>query len=303
MRFAGRIACTVLTLFSFIFAQDFVELSGSLPEHLTSEKPYSVVADIYVSPGSTVTIDAGAVFLFESFTGMHVQGTVYVKGEPERPVVFTSKNDRQWNLNSGIDAAPFDWNGIDIYETAIGTDFTQCIIQYSVYGLRSQTEHFKANNLIFSNNGKANVTIKGEKREALQNEPFSYGQNTVATVIPEPDHLPEIGTDSLKKPVDLIKEKPARRRSSVGIQILRYTSLAAALGSAGAAAWYYEKRFKISDQRLEELSVLDDKEKLIYTSKDWERAERERNQRLALCISGAGGALIGLGLFVLTFTF
>ncbi|NLG19084.1 MAG: hypothetical protein GX556_17305 [Fibrobacter sp.] len=302
MRFASRIACTVLTLFSFIFAQDFVELSGSLPEHLTSEKPYSVVADIYVSPGSTVTIDAGAVFLFESFTGMHVQGTVYVKGEAEKPVVFTSKNDRQWNLNSGVDAAPFDWNGIDIYETAIGTDFTQCVIQYSVYGLRSQTEHFKVNNLIFSNNGKANVSIKGEKREVLPNEPFSYGQNTAATVIPEPDLLPETVTDTLKKPVDLIKEKP-RKRSSAGIQILRYTGLAAALGSAAAAAWYYENSFKISDQKLKDLSVLDNKEMLIYTSKDWESAERERNKKLALCISGAGGALIGLGLFVLTFTF
>jgi hypothetical protein len=35
--------------------------------------------DIFVSPGSSVTIEAGTVLMFESFTGLHVQGLYMLK--------------------------------------------------------------------------------------------------------------------------------------------------------------------------------------------------------------------------------
>jgi len=100
---------------------------------------------------------------------LHVQGTLYVKGTSENPVIFTSKNDRLYNVSSSVDPAPFDWNGIDIYEGAIGTSFLGCSIKYSVYGIRSQTEHFKILNSIFSSNGKADVTVNGLRQESTAN--------------------------------------------------------------------------------------------------------------------------------------
>lgn len=303
MKYLFGLTGTVLSIFSSIFAQDFVELSGSLPERLSSERPYLVVADIYVSPGSSVTIEAGSVFLFEGFTGLHVQGTLYVKGETDKPVVFTSKNDRQWNESSSIDAAPYDWNGIDIYETAIGTDFTQCVVRYSVYGIKSQTEHFKINNSLFSSNGKADVTIKGEKLEVQANKAFSYGLVAAPEVkIPEPDQLAEVSSDTMNKQVKLVSEKP-ENRSQVRIRVLRYTSLAAALASGTATAWYYKTRYKSADQKLKDLSVLDEIEMQVYTSRDWESAKSDRNRVMVRCVSGACGAVIALGGFALSFAF
>lgn len=307
MKLIRRVTGTVLTVFSFLFAQDSIELSGSLPDHLTSDKSYLVVADIFVSPGSSVTIDAGTVFMFESFTGLHVQGSVYVKGDPEKPVVFTSKNDKQYNPNSTVDAAPFDWNGIDIYETAIGTNFTQCIIRFSVYGIRSQTEHLKITNSVFSNNGKADLTIKGEKKDIISNETFSFGlsADTVQTVLPEPEQLAVVDKTVKDDPVKASIQTPEnnKKRSGVGIQIMRYTSLAVAIASGAASAWYYLNDFEDADKKLKDLSELDDNEKKIYTSKDWENAERKRNRKLALCLAGAGGAVIGVGFFALSFAF
>jgi len=284
-----------------VTAQELVELSGSLPESL-SAKSYLVVGDIFVSPGSSVSIEAGSVFLFESFTGMHVQGTVYVKGNEDKPVVFTSKNDKQYNLNSTVEAAPFDWNGIDIYESALGSSFDRCIIRFSVYGIRSQTEHFKVNNSIFGNNGKADMTIKGERQDVTSQVPFSYALPPVdeSAKLPQPQQITEISPPKIDLPVPSIDSASQKR---IGVQVLRYTGLALGVGAGAASVWYFIRRFQPSHDRLEELSTIDDDEKWRYSSKDWESAEKERNRKLGLCIVGAGGALLGVGMFSISFAF
>lgn len=284
-----------------VTAQDLVELSGSLPESLSAQA-YLVVGDIFISPGSSVSIEAGTVFLFESFTGMHVQGTVFVKGDENKPVVFTSKNDKQYNSNSTVDAAPFDWNGIDIYESAIGSLFDRCILRFSVYGIRSQTEHFKVNNSIFSSNGKADMTIKGERQDITSQTPFSYGLPSVdeQAKLPQPQQLSKITTKKNDLPVPSLDSAPQKR---IGVQILRYTSLAVGVGAGAASVWYFVRKFQPAHERLEALSTLDDDEKWRYSSKDWETAEKERNHKLGLCIAGAGGALLGVGLFSISFAF
>jgi len=284
-----------------VTAQELVELSGSLPESLSAQS-YLVVGDIFVSPGSSVSIEAGSVFLFESFTGMHVQGTVFVKGNDDKPVVFTSKNDKQYNSNATVEAAPFDWNGIDIYESALGSHFDRCIIRFSVYGIRSQTEHFKVINSIFSNNGKADMTIKGERQEIASQTPFSYGLPSVnePAKLPQPQQLAEISPQEKDLPASSIDPAPQKR---IGVQVLRYTSLVVGVGAGAASVWYFVRKFQPAHERLEDLSDLDDDEKWIYTSKDWEAAEEDRNRKLGLCIAGAAGALLGIGMFSISFAF
>ncbi len=298
--FRVLLVCLV-TGWRIVTAQDLVELSGSLPESLNAQS-YLVVGDIFVSPGASVSIEAGSVFLFESFTGMHVQGTVFVKGNEDNPVVFTSKNDKQFNSNTTLEAAPFDWNGIDIYESALGSSFDRCTIRFSVYGIRSQTEHFKVNNSIFSSNGKADVTIKGERQDIASKTPFSYGLSSVEQPVklPQPQQL----TDNSPKKTDLavssIDSVPQKR---AGVQILRFTSLAVGVGAGAASVWYFINKFQPAHERLEELSTIDDNSKWRYSSKDWEAAEKQRNRNLGLCIAGAGGALLGVGMFTISFAF
>lgn len=286
-------------------AQQYVELSGSLPELLKADKPYLVVGDVFVPPGSSVTIEAGTVFLFESFTGLHVQGTAYVKGDLDKPVIFTSKNDKQWNPDATVEAAPFDWNGIDLYETCVGTNFNQCIIRFSVYGIRSQTEHFKIVNSIFSNNGKADMTINGERQNITADSAFSYGVSSVTKSIPlpEPQQLAKEPPEKNIEPIAVVEKNITKQKTRIGVQVLRYTSLAIGVGSGAAATWYYLKRFDKAQQKLEDLSDLDKQEKWLNSSKDWEAAKKDRDQKLGLCISGASGAFLGIGFFALSFAF
>ncbi|HEX3020607.1 MAG TPA: hypothetical protein VHP36_09900 [Chitinispirillaceae bacterium] len=300
MNFIFRfLVCIFITGYSIIVAQDFEELSGTLPESLSARKTYMVVGDIFVSPGSSVTIEAGTVILFEGFTGLHVQGTVFVKGEEEKPVVFTSKNDKQYNPNATVDAAPFDWNGIDIYESGLGSVFTRCIVRFSVYGIRSQTVHFKVVECIFSGNGKTDMAINGERQEITASTPFSFGlpADTVKPKLPQSYEL----TSNLQKETELSADTPHKDRA--GLQVLRYTSLVIGIGSGAASAWYYLKRFKDADKELKELSSLDDEEKWRYTSKDWDVAKKDRDRKLGMCIAGAAGAVVGLGIFSITFAF
>jgi len=304
-----------LLVFLFIFqvslkAQEgFKVISGVLTENLSSEIPVLVVGDVFISPGSTITFEAGTVILFEGFTGLHVQGTLYVKGTPERPVVFTSKNDRQYNPESTVDPAPFDWNGIDVYDGAIGTSFQDCSIKYSVYGIRAQTGHFKIVNAQFSSNGKADITVNGERLEPVPNVPFSYGLSVVAP-LPAPQELPEIQpsvSDNLNTiAVDTMfggSTKPKRRTASPALMVLRYSGLLIGLGSAGLSAWYYKSSYKPLQRKFDDISVLSEKNMLKYSSNDWVNSKNERDRAFALCIGGAGGAVAGIGVFSLSFAF
>ena len=106
----------------------------------------------------------------------------------------------------------------------------------------------------------------------------------------------------MNKQVKLVSEKP-ENRSQVRIRVLRYTSLAAALASGTATAWYYKTRYKSADQKLKDLSVLDEIEMQVYTSRDWESAKSDRNRVMVRCVSGACGAVIALGGFALSFAF
>ncbi len=272
----------------------FTVLSGNLPEVVTIDKsPYLVEADIFVAPGTTVTIESGVVFLFSNFTGIHIQGTLYVKGLKEQPVVFTSRNDPYYTQISGVNAAPYDWNGVDIYENAIGTTFDNAIIQFSVYGIRSQTEHIKIINSFFLQNGKANLSVKSESFEISSNA-FSY--NTPVTDV-------ALSTISAKDTVSpsLQLQNPFMKNIAVK-SILRYSGLVLALGGIGAGVYQYRRYTKAADQ-INEISEINDHNLLTYTSSDWNKLNQNyKDERLKLGMCGGVGGL-GLLLFAISFTF
>jgi uncharacterized membrane protein len=288
--------------YSQVVSGSYTPLSGALSENLSSDKsPYLIEADIYVSPGTTLTIEAGTILLFKNFTGLHIQGTLYVKGTTERPVIFTSVNDRQNNVLSYTEAAPFDWNGIDIYENAIGTTLKNCNILFSVYGIRAQTEFFTIDNCIFSQNGKTNVSIK-DSIITTSTEPFQYN-------ITKPEQIPPTNTT-----LEILTQQSATPTSDYSIDEnkttitkksyhgVRYTSFLFALGGAGIAAWRgleYQKAKK----ELIKINELNESNKMTYTSNDWEKARNRHKKEILYTGIGSAVSILGLFTFTISFTF
>lgn len=284
--------------------QSFVELSGELTGTLTAEQPYKVVSDIYVSPGSTISIEAGAVLLFSSFTGLHVQGTLYAKGTASQPILFSSPFDTTINNAPSVAAAPFDWNGIDVYDGAVGTEFVHCVIRYSVYGIRSQTEHLKIVESLFSDNGKADFTIKEERKEAERGIPFSYSSLSSAPLkLPLASQLGS-STSRTALPANTVgSANRSRRSSSPGIQVLRYTGLLLGLGCGAYAGLTYVTKYQEAAEAFATLSEPDELAMRTKTSADWQAAKENRDIYLTYTALGAGGALLGLLAFSASFAF
>lgn len=275
--------------------QIFTPLSGALPSVLkVDNSPYVVEADIYVSPGTTVSIDSGVVLLFNNFSGLHVQGTLYAKGTPERPIVFTSQNDTYYNPYASISAAPYDWNGIDIYEDAIGTYFENCLLQYSVYGIRSQTEYFKVRDCRFLQNGKSNISIMQTVLD-VDSSPFSYSKTEET-----PLTLPSTEPEPAPQTPPLVTERTDNHHSFA--KVLRYSGAVVAVGGITAAVWRFQK-YRDAKDEYEMISQNNDFNKKNYTSKDWEKSRDNYKKESALTSIYTGIGLLGLLSFGLSFTF
>ncbi|HMA65187.1 MAG: hypothetical protein ACM31E_10155 [Fibrobacterota bacterium] len=293
------VSIVVMTVSSGIAQMDFTELSGDLTGTLTADKKYHVVGDVYVPPGSSVSIEAGTVILFSEFTGLHVQGTLFARGSETQPIIFSSQHDSSV-IGSPVPPAPFDWNGIDIYESAVGSELFYCNVRYSVYGIRSQTDYCKINSSVFNNNGKSDFTIKDVRKEITPGVPFSYSplQDALSNVSTETDTNPSPETIP-EKPVDVTRKK----QGSAGKQILRYAGLALGVGGGAYSAISYFTKYKPAEENFKQISEPDEQKMRTYTSDDWNDARDERNSSLIHTVSGAAGAVLGILSFSLSFAF
>jgi hypothetical protein len=197
----------------------FDTLAGPLPDRVKADSvPYLVIGDIEVPVNKTVTVEPGAVFLFKNFTGLRVQGKLIALGTKERPIVFTSENDRSVNPASKLYPNPYDWNGIYIHSDGQGSCLAFCIVSYSVYGIRSDTKFIRLDPIKLRFNGKNNVVVEGKKYQAID-RPFSYVLSTKDATV-----------DGI--PAKLLRDPLAIKRN-----VLRFSSYTVALG--GVAGGIY----------------------------------------------------------------
>jgi hypothetical protein len=267
-------------LFSQASAADFQTLLGDLPKAVSAEKgPYLVTSDIYVPAGKTVVVDPGAVFLFKNFTGLHVQGTLIAKGTAEKPVVFTSENDKRFNKETALIANPYDWNGIFIHNDAIGTDLQHVEVVYSVYGINSLTKFFRIVAGTFRDNGRANLTIEGQA-QAVTAEPFTYSLSVKNAAV-----------DGV--PVKILLDPDARRRNAV-----RYSGIGV-LAAGVVAGAVFTTQWDASRKRMNTVAG----DLFAYTNSDFTAAQRARNTNAALMTAGYALGFIGACGFMYSFTF
>jgi hypothetical protein len=257
----------------------FDTIAGDLPSVLAAkDHPYFIAGDIYVPQGKTVTISEGCVLCFKNFTGMHVLGTLLAKGGKDKPVVFTSANDKAYNKRSAVDAAPYDWNGIYIHEDAIGTQLSYCAVLYSVDGISSLTKFFKLSPCLFMHNGRASLTVQGVAYK-VSDQPYEYA----ATV-----------TDAVSGgiPITLLKDPLAPTRNTI-----RYSGVAAA--AIGAIAALVEaSQLSTSQRKFNALNSTGKANLALHSASEWETARNAKNNDLANLLSSMGIIAIGtVGIF------
>jgi len=140
----------------------------------SSENPYVIDQDIVIPDGKKLTIKEGCVLLFKPFTGIVVQGMLAVEGTPAQPVVLTSYNDNKYNEKNDMLPNPFDWNGILIHPLAHGAVIRNCVVSFSVYGVKSQTARLDIESGTFRQNGQFNCTVNDKILPAVDNVQFTW---------------------------------------------------------------------------------------------------------------------------------
>jgi hypothetical protein len=166
-----------------------------------SGSPFIVTDNIIVPEGKTLTIKEGSVLLFKSFTGLIIEGSLVVEGSLDKPVRFTTENDCAYNSNSKQLPNPFDWNGILITKKAKFVKLSNFVLEYSVYGVRSQKEEFIICNGTFTRNGQFHVTVNDAIKNVVDDIPYNFGKVLNEKTNPNLDKSRTEATITWRKPV------------------------------------------------------------------------------------------------------
>jgi len=256
----------------------FDTISGRLPSVLQGEgRRYVVTSDIMVPPGETVIISKGAVLLFRNFTGIQVLGTLLAKGTRDSPVIFTSEYDSTAVTSPQKTAAPYDWNGITVTESGIGSIFRNCAIRYSLFGINALTEFITVDSCTFTQNGKSDLKIMGVQRT---------GAGGIISYV-----------NSRNKNVrKVLLDGPSESKKYVGAGMILLTA-------AGLAASAYEGlKYRSAQSHLDRISDTRDPANLENPTivQDWDTARKTRDYYRALFYVSIGGTIIGAAGFVIS---
>lgn len=283
----------ILSCFVIVFAnviiqaeqQQFDTLSGQLPKKITGNgQKYIIVSDIEVPFGKTVTIEQGAEFLFQNFTGFSIQGQLISEGTKDKPIIFTSEFDGNYHTDKSNIANPFDWNGIYIHKNAFGTRMKYSKILYSVYGIKSDTRLIRLDPCVFDANGKSNLIIADSVYYVKDKASFKYILS-----------IRDAALEGVS--VKLIDDPHKIKRN-----VFRYTS-AVLLAGGVASLIYGNLRYDESSAEYEKRSKNEITNLNQYNSDDWLAAKKNKNMDIALMSVGAGLGLLGTVGLIWTFTF
>jgi hypothetical protein len=265
-------------------------LSGELHSSTldASGNPYVVDKDISVPAGKQLTIKEGCVFLLNGFTGIAVLGDLSVEGSTDKPVIFTSINDGDFNPKSAQLPNPFDWNGIIITRESGSVHMQNFQLRYSVYGVKSQNTLMTIQNGVFRQNGQFHFTMDDKIQYVQDNIPYSYN------IGPSNEKPATTETASKKKPVK-------KSGSSNTRNIIRYSSLGiGVIGLAAGAFFALQVNNSIIQKKDFDMNAYKSFDEGTAAWNDLD--SKQSNQTLLTGVFfGLGG--VGLTGFVLTFVF
>jgi hypothetical protein len=263
-------------------------IGGNLPKVVKArQEPYIVSADLYVPSGKTVVIEPGSVLLFSNFTGLHVEGRLVADGTRDRPIVFSSVFDQTYNPRAPMHANPYDWDGIYMHESGIGSTMANCTIMYSVYGISSLTKYIRFDNVVFKSNGRSDLTIEGLKHP-VTSLPYSYAL-TVA----------DASKDGV--PVKILMDPMGKKRTA-----LRYSGIGLLAAGCVTGIWCGVQAGNDAKvvESLKDTRVTDINSNLIQnTGADYDRAMRNRTRDQWFAVTGFALAFLGAAGLCVSFAF
>jgi len=178
-----KIVLLFFTLLPVMSSHSQTTLSGTIGNMTidSSGNPYIIADNMTVPTEKKLTIKEGVILLFKPFTGLIVEGSLIIEGSLDNPVILTTVNDTRYNPKSDLLPNPFDWNGIFITKKAAFVNISNFILEYSVYGVKSQKEEFTLSNSTFKHNGQFHVTINDEIKSVVDDIPYNYSKKRVGT--------------------------------------------------------------------------------------------------------------------------
>jgi len=125
-----------------------------------SGSPYIISAEVHVSSGVVLTVEAGVAVKFMSPRSLTVDGALDARGTAGAPVYFTSVNDNSYASTSYGTGRPAkgDWGAIQVYDTYGNQPITR--LNYAVVRYAGAGASDKANISVYGNDtAVTNTTI------------------------------------------------------------------------------------------------------------------------------------------------
>lgn len=126
------------------WGQDVVRIFGdtiSSSRRFTANKPYLIYDTLFVAEDATLTIDAGATFLFHDKAALRCAGRMLANGTPEGPITF--RGDR---LDRVVGEVSFDimsgqWGGVIFTPPTMGNVLKHVIMKGSSIGMHCSNDY------------------------------------------------------------------------------------------------------------------------------------------------------------------
>lgn len=120
------------------WGQDVVRIKGDTISHntrFTAAKPYLIYDTLFVSPGATLTLDAGTTLLFHDKAAMRCAGRLRANGTAEEPVTF--RGDRLDHIvgSTSFDIMSGQWGGVIFTPPTMGNVLKHVIMKGSTIGM------------------------------------------------------------------------------------------------------------------------------------------------------------------------
>ena len=120
------------------WGQDVVRIKGDTIKRntrFTADKPYLIYDTMFVSPGVTLTLDAGTTLLFHDKAALRCAGRMRANGTADEPVTF--RGDR---LDRVVGSTSFDimsgqWGGVIFTPPTMGNILNHVIMKGSTIGM------------------------------------------------------------------------------------------------------------------------------------------------------------------------